>query len=299
MLPVDSFLVSRDETQGRATKHSDEEYRKYWQMSDAAKQEFLKASYGKRDATDIYATSRDFHARELEIEAIAQGISEKGPVLDLGCGNGYTLISLARKLEDWAMVGVDFSEHLIEGARFLLGKEGKELRSRPEFICANAVDYVDGLGDESVQYVITERFLQNLPSARVQRRVVRECYRVLRRGGRFVVCEGAEGGFARLNELRRQVGLSTIPATSADNVSAMRLVDEEFEEYVQSEVGFTMLRKLGMSNYMIMSRVLHPLMVQPLAPRFDSSFNEVSRRIQEHTEFSPGYGSNVVWILGK
>ena len=48
--------------------------KKYWQMSDADKQDFLKTSYQQRNATDKYATSRDFHARELEIQAIKKGI---------------------------------------------------------------------------------------------------------------------------------------------------------------------------------------------------------------------------------
>lgn len=113
------------------------------------------------------------------------------------------------------------------------------------------------------------------------------------------MCEGSEEGFRHLNELRRQVGLRLIPATSADNVSAIRIVDDEFEKYIQSEIGFKILQKLGMSHYFIVSRVLHPLMVQPLEPRFDSNFNKFAKLIQEHSEFTPGYGSNVIWVLEK
>jgi ubiquinone/menaquinone biosynthesis C-methylase UbiE len=300
MFPVKSFLVSEDETKGRASKFSDEDHKKYWQMSDADKQQYLKESdYQQRNATDIYATSRDFHARELEIQAITEGISKRGTVLDLGCGNGYTLISLAKRLKDWTMVGVDFSEKLIDGARFLIEKEKRELQSHPEFICGDAVQYINGLKDESLEYVITERFILNLPSVEWQRKVIQQIYKVLKKGGRFLMCEGSEAGLKHLNELRRQVGLRIIPATSADNISAIRIVDDEFEEYIQSEIGFKILKKLGMSHYFIMSRVLHPLMVQPLEPRFDSNFNNFAKLIQEHSEFAPGYGSNVIWVLEK
>ena len=298
--PVKSFLVSKDDTKGRASTFSDAQYKKYWQMSDADKQKFLKKDdYQQRDARDIYATSRDFHARELEIQAILRGISKKGAVLDLGCGNGYTLISLAKQLKDWTMVGVDFTEKLIEGAQFLLEKEKSHLQSYPEFICADAIEYINGLEDESIDYVITERFILNLPSAEWQRNAIQQIYNILKIGGRFLMCEGAEDGFTHLNELRKQVGLSVIPAKSADNISAIRIVDDEFEKYAQTEIGFKILQKLGMSNYFIISRVLHPLMVQPLQPRFDASFNKFAKLIQEHSEFSPGYGSNVVWILEK
>ncbi len=299
LFPVKSFLVSKDEAKKRHTLHSDEEYKKYWQMSNTDKQQFLKESYQQRDAEDRYATSRDSYARDLEIQAITEGISKKGTVLDLGCGNGYTLISIAKKLKDWTMVGVDFSENLIEGARRLIENEGSELQNHPEFICADAVQHINDLNNDSVDYVITERFITNLPSVESQRKVIQQVYSILKEGGRFLMCEGSENGFEHLNELRRQVGLSTIPATSADNLSAIRIIDDEFEKHIQSEIGFKILQKLGLSNYFIMSRVLHPLMVQPLEPRFDSNFNKLAKLIQEHTEFIPGIGSNVVWILEK
>ena len=46
---------------------------------------------------------------------------------------------------------------------------------------------------------------------------------------------------------------------------------------IESEIGFTILQKLGMSTYFVISRVLQPLMVQPLQPRFDSNFNKFAR----------------------
>jgi ubiquinone/menaquinone biosynthesis C-methylase UbiE len=303
MFPVESFLVSEDETKGRTTVHSDEGYQKYWGMSEAQRQDFLKDSYRQRNAKDKYATSRDSHARELEIQAIAKSIDDKedrkGTILDLACGNGYTLISLAKRLKDWRMIGVDFSDNLIAGAKYILEEERDELQSQPEFVCADAIEYVRNLKDDSIGFVITERFVQNLPSIEWQKDLVREVYRILKTGGRFLMCEGSQDGFTNLNAIRERVGLSVIPDTSADNVSAIRIVDDEFENYAQSEVGFKVIQKLGMSNYFIISRVLHPLMVAPSRPRFDSKFNELARFIQENSEFTPGYGSNVLWVLEK
>ena len=299
MFPVESFLVSPDETKGKTSIHSEQEYQKYWQMSDTGKQDFLKVSYEQRYAKDRYATSRDTHARELEIQAIADNINTKGTILDIGCGNGYTLISLAKKFRGWTMIGVDFSENLIRGAEYLVEKEMDELQSRPEFVCADAIQYLKGIKGGSVRYVITERFIQNMPSVKWQKMVIRQIYRILEEGGHYLMCEGSKNGFARLNSLREDVGLTVIPDTSADNISAIRIEDDEFEDYVQSEIGFRLIRKLGFSLYVIISRVLHPLMVSPLRPRFDSRYNEYARRIQEKMEFIPGYGSNTLWILEK
>ena len=288
-----------DETKGRTTQHSDAEYEKYWRMTDEEKQNFIRESYKQRNPTDIYATSRDFHVRELEIQAILQGLGKRGAILDLGCGNGYTLISVAKKLKDWPMVGIDFADNLVEGAKILTEQARHELQSEPQFIQGDAIKHLKGLADESTDYVITERFVQNLPNRGVQTQIVEQAYRILKKGGRLLMCEASEDGFNNLNQLREKVGLSVIPATSADNISAIRIVDPEFEKDAESRVGFKIVKKLGMSNYMLMSRVLQPLMTHPLPPRFDSSFNQFARLIQEQTEFMPGFGSNVLWVLEK
>ena len=113
------------------------------------------------------------------------------------------------------------------------------------------------------------------------------------------MCEASADGFKALNELRGNVGLSLTPETATDNISTVRIDDPDFENYLQSEVGFKFSEKIGYSNYFLISRVLHPLMVAPVSPRFDSQFNTFARLIQEHTDFSPDYGSNVLWVLDK
>ncbi len=299
MLPIESFLVSKSHHEGRETIHTDQDYQRYWQMSDSDKQNFIKTSYTSRNKEDIYATSRDFHARELEIKAIMQGLGDKGPVVDIGCGNGYTLISLSKMLSDWDLTGVDFSENLIEGAHHLVEAEKKELQSQPKFICEDAIHYIENLQEQSVAYFITERFIQNLPSVEWQKKVVRQVHRVLQKQGRFLMCEGSRNGFIALNHIREEMGLPVIHETSADNVSAIRFDDQEFEDFLCNEIGFKIVKKLGFSKYFIIARVVHPLLVAPLTPRFDAKLNELARLIQEKTEFEPGYGSNVVWVLEK
>lgn len=297
--PVNQFLTPDKTESGRHTVHSDDEYRRYWSMSDAERQAFLRDSYGKRSATDPYATSRDFNMRELEIDAIASQLSDPGPVLDLGCGNGYTLLSLAKRLPNWEMLGIDFSEHLLEGASALQNAMSKELRSQPLFQHADAVEFVKSARAESYRYVITERFLQNLPNTVLQKEVMAHIHRILVPGGRFLMLEGSDDGFESLNDVREKVGLNRIPATSADNVSALRFEDKEIEQYATSEVNFHLANKLGLSLYFIISRVIHPLLVAPSTPTFDAKINKLARLVQQATGYTPGYGSNVLWVLDK
>src|SRR5262245_54228550 len=117
MLPIAKFMVQEDETKGRAQRRTEKEAEQYVNGSDAEKQAILKKTYDQRNAADIYATSRDTHLRELEIESLRQSLKTNGAILELGCGNGYTLISLAQSMTASTMRGVDFAPKLIEGAR--------------------------------------------------------------------------------------------------------------------------------------------------------------------------------------
>jgi ubiquinone/menaquinone biosynthesis C-methylase UbiE len=283
---------------GRHTLHSEEEYRKYWSLGDREKQEFLKRTYEQRDALDLYATSRDTQVRDLEIAAFRRGFTRPGRVLDVGCGNGLTLLTLAESLEGFDLLGVDFVEKFIKGAVQLRDSRLDRLKSVPRFECADAIAYLKALPSSSVEYVITARFLQNMPSEQVQRELLVEMHRVLTPGGRLLMCEGSEDGFGALNDLRHAVGLDRIPATSADNVSAIRLRDTEMEAYAES-LGFSLHSKLGFAHFFIMARVLHPLLVKPQRPRFDARINELAKEIQMQLPFEPGHGSNTLWILEK
>lgn len=299
MFPITNFLALDDKSKGRHTIHSDEEYQKYRKMTDTGKQDFIRKSYDKRNAKDKYATSRDFNVRELEIQLINKNLSTKGTVIDLGCGNGYTLISLAKHLREWDLVGIDFSKNLIEGAKYLLGQERAGLQSIPSFICSDALKHLESISNNSIKYIITERFIQNLPNVNWQKKAIEEIYRVLQKGGKLLMCEGSKTGFNALNDLRKKLGLPSIPATSSDNVSAIRIDDETFENYVRSEIGFKLEGKYGFKQYFIISRIFYPLMVSPLSPRFDSKFSEIARMIQENTDFTAGYGSNHFWVMQK
>jgi len=283
---------------GRHTVHSEDEYRKYQSLSDREKQAFLKRTYEQRDALDPYATSRDTQVRDLEIAAFRRGLAKPGRVLDVGCGNGFTLLTLGETLEGFDLTGVDFVEKLVQGAMQLRDNRRGLLRSVPEFLCADAIEHLKTRESSSIDYVITARFLQNMPSVQVQRDLIAEIYRVLTPRGRFLMCEGSQDGFDALNDIRHTVGLDRIPATSAENVSALRFNDGEIEAHA-ARVGFSLQSKLGFAQFFIMARVLHPLLVRPERPRFDAKINELAKEIQMQMPFEPGYGSNTLWILEK
>ncbi|HVN85468.1 MAG TPA: class I SAM-dependent methyltransferase [Candidatus Binatia bacterium] len=290
---------SRASDAGRVTIHSEDAYHRYRTMTEQEKQDFVRREYEQRNAADPYATSRDYNARELEIAAIRAGLGTPGKLLDLGCGNGYTLISLGEALAGWDFQGIDFAPNLIAGANQLLAERRARLKSVPQFLERDALVYLADMPDASLDYVLTERFIQNMPTEAVQVDVLRQIRRILRPGGLLLMCEGSNDGFEALNDIREQMGLKRIPSTSPENVSAIRFDDQAIERIATTELGYVLRSKMGFSTFFLIARVLHPLLVAPESPRFDAPINNLARDLQMHAPMLPGFGSNVLWILEK
>jgi ubiquinone/menaquinone biosynthesis C-methylase UbiE len=237
--------------------------------------EQVRARYEALDASNVYATSRDFNLRELEIGFIRD--HAKGPdVLDIGCGNGYTLVSLARSISG-NLIGLDFSENMVEGARALVERFGSELLCRPSFSTCDVrhLPYPDS----SFDTVISERLIFNLPTRQDQEATIREVHRVLRPGGLYLMVEGNEDGLRRLNVLRERVGLEPIPTADSESFSSLKLKEDELAQWLDPEFEIAEERFFG--TYYLISRVVHPLLVFPDQPRFDAPINAIARKVAE------------------
>lgn len=158
-----------------------------------------KAFYDKiAKVYDLLAEQSERPMRETGLKLLAASPGEH--VLEIGFGTGHVLAELAEAVGPTGKVfGTDLSENMVDHARGLLG--GKGLIDRVSLDCGDAesLPYKDDSMDGIFMCFTLELFdTPEIP------KVLTECKRVLRPGGRIVVVavskEGKEGFMIRAFE---------------------------------------------------------------------------------------------------
>jgi ubiquinone/menaquinone biosynthesis C-methylase UbiE len=151
---------------------------------------------GKYDATAEVYDRRYAQIQRRKYEVVESFLPGRcGAVLDLGCGSGLFLESLARRSA--VLVGIDISGRMLEKA----GRRGKAMMVRGD---AENLPFADGCFD----VVVSVTVLQNLPDPG---RAVREVARVLKRGGLAILTSlKKKHGPDDLEEMVRSAGLNVV-----------------------------------------------------------------------------------------
>lgn len=138
----------------------------------------------------VYATRvGKFAAWEALLEA--QGLRGDERVLDVGCGRGAVLLLVAKRLSSGKAVGVDLwqqrdqSGNGLEAARANAAAEA--VAEKVELRTADMRELP--LEDESFDLVVSSLAVHNVPDAEGRAKAVRECARVLRRGGTLLLAD--------------------------------------------------------------------------------------------------------------
>ncbi len=215
----------------------------------------------KHGASPRSSMEDDFvRQKELEwITAFVGAVGGRGKplrVLDLGCGNAYTLEQVARAHPRHKYFGVDFTEELlaiararkIKGAEFFQG-DARSLRFR----------------GGSLDLVYTERCLINILDEEEQAKALHEIARVLRRGGHYLMIECFTDGLAGNNKARRECGLPEIPEAYHNKYidherfrAAIRRKFAVLDPKQFQAPGGPQLDSNFLSSYYFISRVLYP-----------------------------------------
>lgn len=264
------------------------------QKKELSKAEQIRDFYRERASAHRYATSPDLNLREIEIEYISRHLSHSHRVLDVGCGNGYSTLCYAARVnaEFW---GIDFVPEMLIGAEEL--RQQFQIEGKVTFLVGDVtqLDFPSGTFDT----VISQRCLLNLPSREHQWRALSEISRVLEPGGHYLMLEGTLQGLRRMNEVRAKFGLEPIhEADPKTNPFSIKFDEDELANKLKQLFSkVEMVQRFGM--YYFISRVIHPLLVAPEQPKYDAPINTVARQVCLQIPDFEGIGHVALWVIRK
>jgi len=239
---------------------------------------FWQSRAADKTLSSSEVTHKDIWQRWLEIETIKRYLKSGDRVLDAGCGNCYTTREISSSVRE--IIGIDSSPEMIKRALEEKKTEGIESIN---FAVLDVLE-LDQSKFGLFNVVISERCLINLDSWEKQQRAIANLASVISPGGRLIFVEGCKDGRTSLNEFRAKVGLEPMPPVwhnlDFDKVETLAYLGNFFD--IEEQITFGV--------YDFISRVLHPLLVSPQQPQYDSRINEVAARLslnsQEYGEIS-------------
>jgi ubiquinone/menaquinone biosynthesis C-methylase UbiE len=219
-----------------------------------------RAQLGKTSGSD------DYMLKDLEQQTFGERIEPNSKVLDIGCGDGKTLINLA-KLNNCTGTGIDFAADMIA-----LSQKNSEEAKTDDKINFEVKDLrnIEELGG-SYDYVISERSLINLDNTEEQHKVLQKAMSLLKPGGAFLMIECSEQGLKKVNKLRAKIGLNIIP----NRWHNIFVDEEEVKSWQTEEITLEELYPFS-GTYYFLSRIVYAKLNQGQDLKYDSEINKLS-----------------------
>lgn len=174
-------------------------------------------SWATKFGTDLRATTKSNTVKQIEIytlvktiELIKSSLPIKSKVLEIGCGNGYNLLSLYPYYPNYCYEGIDFIEEMISFA-----EKNKMERGIPssamKFEVGNVLD-LEGISN-NYDLIFTVRCLINLNTSEMQLNAIKNIATKLKSGAYLLMLENSQSSYDKQNYLRELVGLEKrVPA---------------------------------------------------------------------------------------
>ncbi len=232
----------------------------------------------KSDGLSSSSTMADKITRSTETEAIKQFVAaalerrkqtgETGPatIMDVGCGNGYTLETLSEQFPGHEFLGVEKTDELraLAISRF-------ESNSSVDIIAGDIRDSNLSQGCYA-DILICQRVVINLLDPSDQKDALRNITEAVKVGGAMLFVECFESSLSRLNEARSEFELEPIPSAYHN----LYLEDGFFDvdgvsPHSLSSYGFDQPSNF-LSTHFYVTRVLHPMMTKGQPVKRNSEF---------------------------
>ena len=253
----------------------------------------------------VEATTRARSAKSIEISALETAFEKLAmintrplKILEVGCGNGINIISIAQKYDHGTFTGIDFVPEMIQNAKSLASSS--LVSDRCTFIVGDAMELhkVEDLADD-FDAVFTVRCLINLQTDENQQTALCSITERVSPEGFVFLVENSQQSFARQNDLRGELGLASRSAASFNH-----FIDEvSFLESARVS-GLHHIQTLDISS--LHDTVLYALLPSVSEGRVDYEHSLVlaaaQLEIANHQSLSSpfgGFGQNRLFIFQK
>lgn len=256
-------------------------------MTDASNADSKVDFWSDRAKLGDLSGSNDFMLKKLETQFIHEHLPKEGArVLDIGCGNGDTLIK-AHEMYGCKGIGIDFSPGMVE-----LSKQNAEKYSDAlDFLQADVRALPEDLGQFDAVY--TQRCLINLDSPEEQKQAFDKIMSLVKPGGVYIMVENTVEGHDKTNAVRKSLGLQEMEIPWHN----IYLKLEDVNKWETSEIQLEYFENIS-STYHFMSRVVYAYLGEPDGSelKYDSEVNKLSLLLPRNIgDFGPVKG----WVWRK
>lgn len=230
-------------------------------------------------------TTDDIWLRELEIKTMINTIDkmnlkEDSQILDVGCGDGYSTMMLAKEFPNFSFNGIDFSGNMIKQANLTLEKMNLK---NIKFEVGNILE-LSSIFQNSFDLVMTDRCLINLDKTNLQQSAFSEIAKVIKNNGHYIGIENFIEGHNEMNEIRLKIGLDEIPIRWHN----LFFKEKEFKEMISKN--FNLLKIINFSSsYYYATRIIYSKMcqMQKIKPDYNHEIHQLSTQLPIFGNFSP------------
>lgn len=249
-----------------------------------------KEFWNERAVLGERAGTNDIIMKQLEQKELAKYFEEEDNILDFGCGNGATIVYLAKKFKKAKFVGIDFSDKMIEEARKAVQSE--KLDDRVELRVLDHTE-LDGLPKKFFSKIYSERAIINLDDWKIQKKTILELMELLQDGGLYLMCESSLDGLNKINMFRKKLSLSEIlPPWHNCYLEDKNIHELEQEKHIA-------LKEVNhfSSTYYFLSRVINAKLASDKGeePSYDSEINKLAYFLDPISDF----GQGKIWVWQK
>lgn len=151
-----------------------------------------------------------------EVQELMNSGRSTSRLLDLGCGNGYTLELLQERFPKIQLSGMEFSPELFD---LCLERKLKNVT----FIKGDM--RIESILEGPYDVIITQRSIINILSWEGQAKALKNIAQNLKPGGFYLMVESFKGPWLALNEARAEVGCNPLPMSRHNRYLKESVVD--------------------------------------------------------------------------